>query len=392
MEAANPIKVLDLITTAQGARRLLRYRVAAVDADQDFVNYLAAPEDTAFTGDFISQGLRFIPFPMERGLGPRAVLRELLAFLRLLSKLQPAIVHAHTSKAGAIARLGCAVWNALHGNNRIYVLYQVHSFYFNALTGVKKKLFLILEILLSRMSDALLFQNEDELAQAKDFGMDKRARLINIGNGVNLREFPLPPVPRPQPDPGTPLPIVCLARVEPKKNHRMLIDAAAQLSEMLGPRAFVIRCIGEIGLPDIPAYAEEKGMADLVRFEGALDRDQVAAALNAGRLSVLCSSAEGKPRALMESMAFGLPCVATDVVGTRDVVTDGLSGFLIPYNDVRAFTAAVARLIQDQTVYDACSRAAQEQALLRFDEGVVVSRLKEIYREKPGYTSVRTRS
>jgi glycosyltransferase involved in cell wall biosynthesis len=289
-----------------------------------------------------------------------------------------------------VARLGCALHRLL-GGKRIYVCYQVHSFYFNTLTGFKRALFLWLEIILSRLSDILLFQNQYELDQGKRYGMDRRALLLNIGNGINLAELAPRRRVRAMPDwrgGREPFTIICVARVEPKKNHPLLIDAALALRNKLAARygpagALKVLCIGEIGEERVPRYAAEKGLGDTVEFTGLKDRAETARLLDLGHCAVLSSSAEGKPRSLMEAMNMGLPCVATEVCGTADVVDHGVTGFLVPYNDAEALADALEKLMEDPESYRRFSAHAIEKAKREFDEDKVIEKLAALYREQP---------
>ncbi|MDL2228769.1 glycosyltransferase [Treponema sp. OttesenSCG-928-L16] len=396
-----PIIVLDTITTAQGGKRLLEHRVASLNKDPDFTNYLSCPEDAYFTGAFEEKGLPFIPFPMSRRLNPIRAAGEIFRFIRLLKKMNPDVVHAHTSKAGAVSRIGCALFN-FGRRKKVYVCYQVHSFYFNSLSGLKRSLFLFLERFLAGLSDALLFQNDHELEQAKQYDMGRKALLINIGNGIKLNEFPFPRGPRrfvpwcvqsaaDSYELKRQFIIICVARIEPKKNHKMLIDTVKIVSEKLvqryGPEAgkncLKVYCIGEIGEDWIPDYSAREQMEKIIEFTGVKNRDEVAEYLRKGDLSVLTSIAEGKPRALMESMSTGIPCIATDVCGTQDVVDDKKTGFLIPLGNTAAFADAILILMEDPDLYEAFSKASYEKANREFDEDRVIERLKDIYREKP---------
>jgi glycosyltransferase involved in cell wall biosynthesis len=389
---AERIRVLDIITTAQGGKRLLEYRVSVINRDPLFFNCLACPEEPFFTGGFSGKGIPFEPFPMSRGLNPLTVMGEIYRFLKLLGRIAPDIVHAHTSKAGAIARLGCALYRVF-GKRRVYLCYQVHSFYFNALTGFRRSVFLGLERALSRISDVLLFQNALELEQARAYGMDRRALLINIGNGIDLAEFSGRRVRTLPPWTGgeRPLVLICVARVEAKKNHALLIAAASALREKIRSRfgealadsAFTVLCVGEIGDPGIPRRAAEQGLGNIMRFTGVKNRAELEKLLDGSDISVLSSSAEGKPRALMEAMNLGIPCVATDVCGTREVIDHGRTGLLVPPEDAGSFAEALLKLMQDAELYAAFSRNSMEKAKNEFDENTVIERLKTLYREKP---------
>jgi glycosyltransferase involved in cell wall biosynthesis len=398
-----PIRILDIITTAQGGKRLLECRVSAINRDPDFIDYLVCPEDPLFTGGFAEKDLHFTPFPMSRGLNPLAVFGETIRFIKLLKRIPVDIVHAHTSKAGAVSRIGCALYN-WGKKNPVYVCYQIHSFYFNTLGGIKRAVFLRFEQILSRLSDALLFQNDYEKDQGKQYGMDKKALLINIGNGINLSEFyrlrKIRTLPAwrgknpadPEHTPKDPFIIICVARVEPKKNHPMLIDGAKllrhKIKELYGDRiadsAFKIICVGEIGGPHVVSYAAEQGLGRMIEFTGVKDRREVALLLEKSRLSVLTSTAEGKPRSLMEAMSMGIPCIATDVCGTRDVIDHGKTGFLVPLNDTESFASRILQLMQDPPLYRRFCENSIKKAQNEFDETAVIERLKTLYREKPG--------
>jgi glycosyltransferase involved in cell wall biosynthesis len=372
------IRVLDVITTPQGASRLLARRVRDIDADPAFENAIACPADSTYTPALARSGIRLYPLDMDRGMSPSSLLREAIAFGRILREYDPDIVHAHTSMAGAVARLACAARN-LGRSRKVYVVYQVHSFYFNAFSGAKRAAFLGLERALSLLTDLMLFQNRSELAEARSRGMGRRARLVYVGNGVDLAEFPPARAPRRHPGPGERFEIVCVARVEPKKNHRMLLEAMRVLRDDLGKGEARLTCVGEIGDAGVVDEARRMGLGESVRFAGSLPREAVPALLDASHLAVLSSFAEGKPRALMEAMLRGLPCVATDVTGTDEVVRDGGDGFLVPVGDARAMAERLARLMGEPGLYEAFSARALARAQDEFDEARVVEELKRAY-------------
>ena len=133
----------------------------------------------------------------------------------------------------------------------------------------------------------------------------------------------------------------------------------------------------------MPRYAAEKGLGASVEFTGLKDRAETARLLDSGHCAVLSSSAEGKPRALMEAMNMGLPCVATEVCGTADVVDQGVTGFLVPYNDAEALAAALEKLMEDPESYRRFSAQAIEKAKREFDEDTVIEKLTALYREQP---------
>ncbi len=376
-----PIRVLDVITTAQGAARLLVQRAKAIQGDPDFENWVVAPESEEYA-DSLRQGpFHYRAMNFDRGLGPITVVREVGEFLAILDEVDPDVVHAHTSKAGAVARIACALRNAgKERGERILVLYQVHSFYFNYMKGIRRTIFLTLERILSGLTDVLLFQNRSDEESARAYGMGKKARLAYIGNGIDTTELPEPTTPRLVHRPST---ILCVARVERAKNHPMLLRVATLLRERLGSDAFTIDCYGEVTDASIVGDATCMGLEGIVRFQGAVGRQELAHALDGADLSILCSLNEGKPRAVMESMLYGLPVVATDVCGTRELIADGQNGFLVEVDDDQAMTERLVALLSNPVLYTAMATRARDYALEHFSETPVIEALKRLYRDAP---------
>jgi glycosyltransferase involved in cell wall biosynthesis len=388
------ITVFDVITTAQGGKRLLEHRVQVINQDPMFINYLICPQNHIFTSEFYAKNIPYFPFSMTRGLNPIFTIKEIIVFYLLLKKYKPDIVHAHTSKAGAVSRIACRIYNVFH-KKKIYICYQVHSFYFNTVHGLKSSLFLIIERFLSKYTDSLLFQNNTELQQAHKNRMDKHALLINIGNGINLSNFPIPHSPKYLPawktDKNQPVLIICIARIEPKKNHKMIVDTVhylkqiliQQYGEVIANNAFKVICVGEIGETDAITYSETLNLQNYIHFVGLKNREEIIHLLQECHISILTSTAEGKPRALIESMCMGLPCVATNVVGTDEVIVHNETGYLIPLHDYKAFAEALKSLMENPELYTTFSRASITRARKEFDETIVIDKLKNIYRYKP---------
>jgi glycosyltransferase involved in cell wall biosynthesis len=90
---------------------------------------------------------------------------------------------------------------------------------------------------------------------------------------------------------------------------------------------------------------------------------------------------EGSPRFLMEAAASGLPLVATDIPGCREIVRDGVTGMLVPPLDVPALADALAKLLTNRGLREEMGRAARRMAEEEFSEAYVVARHLDLYRE-----------
>jgi len=99
-----------------------------------------------------------------------------------------------------------------------------------------------------------------------------------------------------------------------------------------------------------------------VRFLGWLDPAGLPAAYESASLLLLPSYVEGHSNVILEALAAGLPCVASDVPGIRETITDGREGILIPPRDPEALARAAARALADATDWRTMSRNARARA------------------------------
>jgi glycosyltransferase involved in cell wall biosynthesis len=97
-------------------------------------------------------------------------------------------------------------------------------------------------------------------------------------------------------------------------------------------------------------------------------------------LYVLASHREGFPRSAMEAAAAGLPIVATDIRGCRQVVDDGVTGTLVPVRDPASLAQAIGDLVGDADRRAGAASAARERAADQFDQARVIEITLSTYR------------
>ncbi len=170
--------------------------------------------------------------------------------------------------------------------------------------------------------------------------------------------------------------LLTVGRLHPQKGHRYAILALRRLEE-LGINARLI-VVGEGPLEaELQAFAETQGVADRVRLLGS--RDDVPRLLSAADVFVFPSLGEGQGLALVEAMAAGKPCVASNIPAIAEMVTDGQTGLLVPPGDVDALTARLAALCRDPLWRARIGAAARAHVAARYDVGVVAHQLQRVY-------------
>jgi glycosyltransferase involved in cell wall biosynthesis len=108
------------------------------------------------------------------------------------------------------------------------------------------------------------------------------------------------------------------------------------------------------------------GLADRVRLVGTVGPPAIRDHLHAGDVLLHSSVTEGLPTAVLEAMATALPVVVTDAGGTREAVTDGREGLVVPPRDPEALAGAVERLWSDPALRVAMGEAGRRRAVADF--------------------------
>jgi glycosyltransferase involved in cell wall biosynthesis len=133
-------------------------------------------------------------------------------------------------------------------------------------------------------------------------------------------------------------------------------------------------------LEDMRRQAIERGLDDRVRFLGALEREDVLALFRAADASLLSSTWENLPHAVVEALAVGTPVVATAVGGVPELVRDGENGLLVPPADPDALAAAIRRLVSDPGLRERLATAAAP-SVEHLRAELLYARLEEILRK-----------
>src|SRR5680860_500401 len=233
---------------------------------------------------------------------------------------------------------------------------------------------------LSPAPQAVLYNSRLSRKQHRAFGFSSRNARI-IPNGVNLRRFAYSPEAgrRVRSELGIPgdAPIVGhVARLHPMKDHANFLRAAASLAARHPEVHFL--------LSGIDVVWENKALAELVpeemqgRFHMLGERSDVPDLMSAMDVFCLSSWAEAFPNVLGEAMATGVPCVATDVGDSADIVDD--TGVVVPPRDANALVDGIERLLMmPPEGRRALGAAARARVQANYELGIVVEQYERLY-------------
>jgi glycosyltransferase involved in cell wall biosynthesis len=158
-----------------------------------------------------------------------------------------------------------------------------------------------------------------------------------------------------------------VGRLVPIKDHKTLLEGARIILEREPLTRFVIVGDGP-DMDSLKNLACDLGIRSRVCFPGF--RDDAADLLGLFDIFCLTSLHEGIPMALLEAMSLGLPIVATQVGGVKEVIHDNECGLLVPSRDARSFADACLRVLRNETTRERLSR----NAMLRVREGFLLDR------------------
>jgi glycosyltransferase involved in cell wall biosynthesis len=226
-------------------------------------------------------------------------------------------------------------------------------------------------ILAFRLSRAIVVNSREVAAFITRLYKAPADRIRVIYNGVDTVRF------HPQPSNDDALgPIITVGRLVEQKHHSLFLNAAAQLAMDLDVR-FVIVGDGPLR-PALAAQASRLGIADRVCFAG--ERRDIEDMLRTASLFWLTSRWEGLPNVVLEAMACGVPVIATDVGGTRELLRSGVEGFILPSADATALARQSHALLVDAAQRRRLALAARARAA-EFSNARMVGRLVELFEE-----------
>lgn len=321
------------------------------------------------------QGIAVHEVPFSRRLGnPLADVAAVRALRRAVRAFAPTLVHAVAMKPVLLAPLalpaGMPVVNALTGLGYVFASHDTRARMLRPLVRAG------LRHALSRPGAWTLLQNADDAALLDAGGLLPAGRQAIIrGSGVDTAHC-RPPA---SPAPGPPR-VLLVARMLRDKGVVEFVEAARRLRAAGCPARFVL--VGDTDA-DNPAAIPR---AELARWqaEGAVEwlgrRDDVAALYRGAHVACLPSRREGLPKALLEAAASGLPLVATDVPGCRELVRDGDTGLLVPPGDVPALAAAIGRLVDDPALARRLGAGARRMVDEEFSMARVAGETLALYR------------
>jgi glycosyltransferase involved in cell wall biosynthesis len=313
---------------------------------------------------------------------PVSPIHDLAALWRLAAifrKLKPDVIHTHTSKAGIVGRLaalaapGCSV------------VHTVHILPFLNVSRLEAFVYIAVERLTARWT-ALFIDVSDGMKRAcLEHAVGRESNHVVIESGMDLARFRTSAPPDHwqsvlAPDCGSetdrPLFVLISGALERRKRVGEFLAVFARVAEAVPEARLLIAGDGPLR-PEVEETIAARGLQARVHCLGHIDNLPDIMALS--DVCVHAAHREGLPRVVVQYAMVGRPVVAAELPGLERVVQDGVTGFLVPSDDLSAMAEPLIDLLRDADKRRRFADAARAQDFGPWDAARMVASIDEAY-------------
>ena len=320
-------------------------------------------------------GVRGIRIPMERHIAPKQDLVSLWKLIKTFRREKPRMVHSMTPKAGLLCMM--AAWIA-----RVPV--RVHTFtgsVFPTAIGLKRRILMFTDWLTCACATHVIPEGKGVMADLRNNGITKKPmKVLGDGSvkGIDLKRFHG----KRNADRSEKFTFLFVGRVVRDKGINELVEAFVRLNENFPQTRLVLVGTVEDELDPVSDKTLEaiKNNPDIESF-GWTTGDALVDFYAAADCYVFPSYREGFPNTVLEAGAMGLPCIVTDINGSREIIEEGRNGVVIPPRDSSALYQAMEHMITDTDARERMAANARESIASRFDQDFVRQYLLNFYDE-----------
>lgn len=264
---------------------------------------------------------------------------------KLMNEKEYTLIHTHTPISSLITRIA---FKNSHIFNKCRMIYTAHGFhFFKGNNPLKNFLFKNIERYGAKYTDTLITINKEDYAAAKKFKLRKNGTVEYVpGVGIDIdkinaiqgnkeelcKELNIP---------SDSILLLSVGELSKRKNHEVILYSLSQLSENIH---YIICGQGQLEnyLLDLARKLEVTSRFHLLGY-----RTNIPQIMKSCDIFVFPSLQEGLPVALMEAMACGLPCIASDIRGNNDLIKNNINGYLSNSNNQNIWIKNISQIIKN---------------------------------------------
>ncbi len=315
---------------------------------------------------------------LRRAIHPGHDLRAYREVKRSLRDFAPDVVHTHSAKGGMLGRLAAtsldvpAVVHTVHGA-------PFHEFQSRG----ARSFFRRCETFAARRCHALISVADAMTDQLVAAHVAPREKFTTIYSGMDVAPLLNANTTRQETRRALgfrddQIVIGKIARLFHLKGHEYLIEAAAEAVGQFPQLRFLL--IGD-GLlrTKLEAQIAAAGLTEYFCFTGLVAPQRIPSLVGAMDALVHCSLREGLARALPQALIAGKPAISYDVDGAREVVIDGVTGYLLPPQSIRPLAEALVDVARNDQRREAMGKAGQARFTEQFRHEFMTAEIRKLY-------------
>ena len=324
--------------------------------------------------------VRCVAVEMERHIAIFKDFVSLCRLVRVFKQEKPDMVHSITPKAGLL----CMIAAKIAG-----VPKRIHTFtglIWPTAKGLKRWLLMATDMITCRCATNIIPEGRGVMTDIR-YITHKRMKVLGYGNvrGVNMKFYSRRPEVMKMAEElrrDDLVTFLFVGRLVRDKGVEVLVEAFEQMYERDRKCRLLMVGYYENKLDPISPLAEQRiRRCEGIDYVGAKWGDELLAYYAAADCFVCPSYREGFPNVVLEAGAMGLPCVVTDINGSREIIIEGENGMIVPPRDVDSLQAAMEEMAQDRYLRQEMAAKARDFIAYRFDQRFVCRCLMDYYDE-----------
>ena len=323
------------------------------------------------------EGFHTIEIPMERHISLTKDLKSLLQLIKVFRKEKPEIVHSMTPKAGLLCMV--AAWLT-----RVPV--RIHTFtglVWPTAHGLQRKILMVTDKITCACATHIIPEGKGVMNDLRNGHITKKPmKVLGYGNvkGVDMERFKGSPHHSPKVEGG--FTFLFVGRIVGDKGLNELVSAFTRLYNEF---PFIRLSLVGAYEPELdPLHKETEEVIksnDAIITLGAKYGDDLIAEYSNADCFVMPSYREGFPNTVLEAGAMGLPCIVTDINGSREIIENDKNGFVVPSKDAEALYLAMRQILTDEKARKEMAANARPMIASRFDKNFVQQYQIDFYQE-----------
>ncbi len=328
------IKILHVTQVSGGIQTYIEQILKNIDRDR-FEIVLACPkEQESLIKMAYTNNIEFIALDLKWEIAPLHDFKSIISIAKIIKKVNPDIIHAHSSKAGMITRITGFFF-------RVKTLYTPNAYAYLGSKGIKRFFFFYIEKLAIYITDILLASSQSEAYRSTEDLKFPKEKVKVYPNSIEILDS-LPEYASPG------LKIISTAgRLAHQKNPLMFLRVCEIISKTRGDVHFKMIGVGfEDSLKsDILKYIKERRLTNRVSLINWMDRGDLLSEIRNSEVFVMTSAFESFGYVAAEAQMLEIPVVATNVDGLKEIVEHNSTGFLVELNDDEEMARKILYLI-----------------------------------------------